>query len=386
MFKRLRSAALAVALLFLPLNAALAQNGGGVSPLTPLNPQAVQNFLPAFSGDCTSAYGAPVLNCTKAPVLLSGNATLLASQTNEVVELTGSTSFTLTLPNPVGNAGINYRVYNNSTQPWSIATPGGFFQPEGAGTTNLSIAAESTDVIFSDGTNWITENPDSQLGGKLLNVQTFTTNGTYTPTPGTRSIIVEAVGGGGGGAGCPSQTAAQNVFCFSSGGTGGNYIRARFTSGFYGGPAVTVGTAGTAGANTAGGNGGNTSFGSLITVGGGVGSVIGTQVGAASLPYFNTNNSVGGTSTTLSGGTLIFKSAGGIAGTVVYGSGGAVGSAGGASYFGPGAAFPSYSVNGIPGVSPGSGGSGCELAYAGTSAACSGGAGGTGIVIVYEFG
>ncbi|EPK0247844.1 phage tail protein, partial [Serratia marcescens] len=39
--------------------------------------------------------------------------------------------------------------------------------------------------------------------GRLLNVKTFTTSGTYTPTPGTKSIIVEGVGGGGGAGGAP---------------------------------------------------------------------------------------------------------------------------------------------------------------------------------------
>ena len=50
----------------------------------------------------------------------------------------------------------------------------------------------STGIAFPDGTS---------DAGRLLSVRTFTianTGQTYTPTPGTKSIIVEAVGGGGG--------------------------------------------------------------------------------------------------------------------------------------------------------------------------------------------
>ncbi|WP_050944324.1 tail fiber protein, partial [Yersinia enterocolitica] len=37
----------------------------------------------------------------------------------------------------------------------------------------------------------------SKFSGRLLNTQTFTSTGTYTPTTGTAYIEVEAVGGGG---------------------------------------------------------------------------------------------------------------------------------------------------------------------------------------------
>ncbi|MFZ5335779.1 hypothetical protein ACOY9O_02540, partial [Enterobacter asburiae] len=35
--------------------------------------------------------------------------------------------------------------------------------------------------------------------GRLINVQTFTASGTYTPTTGTKFVIAEVLGGGGGG-------------------------------------------------------------------------------------------------------------------------------------------------------------------------------------------
>src|ERR1700757_410300 len=55
--------------------------------------------------------------------------------------------------------------------------------------------------------------------GRLLNIQSFLTAGTftYTPTSGTNSIIVEVIAAGGGSAGCPATTSGQ----FSAGGPGG---------------------------------------------------------------------------------------------------------------------------------------------------------------------
>lgn len=119
---------------------------------------------------------------------------------------------------------------------------------------------------------------NSSVTGLLLNVQTFIANGTYTPTPGTTFIVVEAVGGGGGGGG----TAATGAGEIATGGGGGGaaYGRGRYTSAFAG-LAVTVGAAGTAGSVAgAGGNGGSTSLGALLVCPGGTGG----QAGAAVTP------------------------------------------------------------------------------------------------------
>lgn len=119
---------------------------------------------------------------------------------------------------------------------------------------------------------------NSSVSGLLLNVQTFTANGTYTPTPGTTFIEVEAVGGGGGGGGTAATGAGQ--IATGGGGGGAAYGRGRYTTAFAG-LAVTVGAAGTAGAVAgAGGNGGSTSLGTLLVCPGGTGG----QTGAAFAP------------------------------------------------------------------------------------------------------
>lgn len=120
-----------------------------------------------------------------------------------------------------------------------------------------------------------------QLGqavGRLLNIQVFTTSGTYTPTPGTTSIEVEMVGGGGGSGGCAATSSTQASG--SAGGSSGSYGRGRFTAGFGGGLAVTIGAGGgggAAGANN-GGSGGTTSLGSLMSCPGGSFTVGGAAV------------------------------------------------------------------------------------------------------------
>lgn len=100
--------------------------------------------------------------------------------------------------------------------------------------------------------------------GQLINIQTFTTSGTYTPTAGTKKIIVEVVGGGGGGG-------AGNIDnSFGGGGAGGGYARKMINVSALTVPeTVTIGAGGGAGAEGGGSSGGATSFGSHVSANGG---------------------------------------------------------------------------------------------------------------------
>lgn len=132
--------------------------------------------------------------------------------------------------------------------------------------------------IFSSRTNNNTGNtpassPLSWLSagsGRLIGVQTFTSSGVYTPSPGTKSVIVEMVGGGGAGGGSASTT-GTTVGC-ASGGWSGAYAKGRFTSAFSG-VTISVGVGGTAAVagNNQGGTGGTSSFGALMSAPGGLG-------------------------------------------------------------------------------------------------------------------
>jgi hypothetical protein len=221
--------------------------------------------------------------------------------------------------------------------------------------------------------------------GRLIGVQVFTANGTYTPTAGTTSIIVEAVGGGAGGGGCPATGSGQASAATS--GTSGQYAKARFTAGFSG-VTVTIGAAGAAGpaasgASGGGGGGGNTSFGSLLTVLGGIAGSGGIASTYAA-PQFGPP-AVVSTPATITGGMLLnqtFRKSG--SGIIVLGSATqqVAGGSGGDSPFGQGGPGGSGAA-GVAATGYGAGGGGCSQ-YAG-QAGSTGGAGSPGIMIIYEY-
>jgi hypothetical protein len=111
-------------------------------------------------------------------------------------------------------------------------------------------------------------------GGSLLGTQVITASGTYTPTPGTKGIIIEMVGGGGAGAGghnieqgIGGNTASRPIN--GNGGSSGSWLKAYVAN-----PVATPVTIGLGGAAaiptylTNGADGGDTIFGSFIAKGG----------------------------------------------------------------------------------------------------------------------
>ncbi|HBM8993521.1 TPA: hypothetical protein L0122_001057 [Citrobacter freundii] len=122
----------------------------------------------------------------------------------------------------------------------------------------------------------------ADIPGRLLNVKVISASGTYTPTAGTKSIIVESIGGGGASGNLTATGATENAI--SAAGSNGAYAKARYTSGFSS-VAVTIGAGGTilGGGGGNGGDGGTTSFGSLLVCPGGKGS----RAGTAKVPPFN---------------------------------------------------------------------------------------------------
>lgn len=223
------------------------------------------------------------------------------------------------------------------------------------------------------GANW-----QDFSGGRLIGVQIITVTGTYTPSAGTKSVIVEGAGGGAGGGGSAATGAAQ--YSMAAGGSSGAYGRGRFTSGFSG-VTVTIGAAGAAGAiGGNGGNGGTTSFGALLSFPGGVGGTAGV---AASSTTTTISLGVGGVSAP--SGANLGGSAGARGGDGVISSiGQALSGAGGNSPYGSsGARQGSSGAAGGAATGYGSGGAG-----GGSGASQSGfvgGAGSAGIVIVWEY-
>lgn len=221
--------------------------------------------------------------------------------------------------------------------------------------------------------------------GRLLNVKTFTTSGTYTPSPGTKSIIVECQGGGGGG-GAAVVSGATAALSAGSGGAAGSYARGRFTNLGSSYP-VIVGAGGAGSTNTGslGRAGGTSSLGGLISASGGY--------GATSIGEGNTAFIANGSGQSLPGGTFvtggnIFASPGqNLSGeafrlSATIGSGGY----GQASIFGGGGnAAKSSNQAGLNGVGYGSGGGGARVAGTVTPVSYAGGDGGAGVVIIWEY-
>lgn len=98
------------------------------------------------------------------------------------------------------------------------------------------------------------------LLGRLLNIREFISgSGTYTPTPGTRMILIYMVGGGGG---TPQRAsvAVGSANAAGSGGSGG-FVRALVDVRGYSTGSYSVGAGGTAGTlGSSANSGGNTTF------------------------------------------------------------------------------------------------------------------------------
>lgn len=234
----------------------------------------------------------------------------------------------------------------------------------------------SSPVLPGNAANALEAVPKQQLDaspGRLLAIRVFTvanTGQTYTPTAGTASVIVEAVGGGGGG-GASFNTGVSQASA-GGGGGGGAYGVGRYVSGFSG-ALLTIGGGGigsSANASSAG-SGATTSFGGLLSVGGGQG---GSSMGASSPTVFAASgvpgsatsganikiaafpqcgsgwvaangwlSGPGGASPLGAGGTSVGNTSPGVSATVGYGGGGSGGASGASSSGQPGG-------NGAPGV------------------------------------
>ena len=208
-------------------------------------------------------------------------------------------------------------------------------------------------------------------------VQTFTSNGTYTPTSGMSYCIIECWGGGGAGGGLGAGTSG---YCNgAAGGGAGGYSRKTASAATIGASqTVTIGTAGSPGAagNNAGGNGGDTSVGSICIAKGGTGGAGGVSSGV-------TSGGAGGVAGT---GDLTAVGENGGSNIQIRVTTGAISGKGGSTLLGSGgmSVLNNNYQNGNAGTGYGTGGSGSGNAN-GNATSTSGGAGQKGYVIITEF-
>lgn len=297
---------------------------------------------------------------------LAGGANLLPYYT--AADVFAQTAFTAVGRSLVGQstvaAALAYLTGAPLASPTFTGTPAAPTATAGTNTTQLATTAFVAAAITA-------------ATGRLAAIQTFTSSGTYTPTPGVTKIIVEMVGGGGGGGGAPAGSSTSNSV--GGGGGSGAYVRAMITS-----PAasyaITVGSGGSGGTTGQGGTGGATTFGSLISCGGGSGGYTGISSNAPN----GAGGGFGGSATVTSPAVAIFSSNGGFgnAGYMTTGQGGNAGN-GATVQLGNGG-FGSANGGGSVGGGYGSGGGGA-LTTTTTTSQQNGGAGAGGVVIVYEY-
>jgi len=127
---------------------------GGGTTLTIQNGQTV-----AFYCDGTNVAALPWGTPGVMPALaVSGISTLTTSETGAYVEITLGSNYTITLPTPVNNAGVNYFLnFLSGVNTVTLSTPAGLIKGGyGSGASTSAYVAGPVFVIVSDGTNWIT--------------------------------------------------------------------------------------------------------------------------------------------------------------------------------------------------------------------------------------
>lgn len=252
--------------------------------------------------------------------------------------------------------------YPNNARVLSTTTTGRVWQ---------STIDNNTSNPDAGGFGWVSAN-----SGRLINIKTWMTAGTYTyaPSAGTASIVVTVLGGGGAGGGTDMTNANYSI---GSGGAAGSAGKSLLRTGFSG-ITLVVGAGGPPVVGGWGGSGGTSSFGTLLSApGGGGGQSTATTAGSG--------NSGQGASGAIAVGGTIFNVTGqpGACGIVVQT--GAVSGQGGASILG-GGGINTNNGSGNNAQSAGAGGGGAgATGLLGATGSQAGGAGAAGAIIIEEY-
>lgn len=350
---------------------------------------------------CDTGIAVPVANNIN--LLGSGSTTTVGSGANATVQLQGLTNHnvlvgagttTITKVAPSATAGVPLVSSGAAADPafGTAVVPGG-----GTGNTSMtayavvcggttstanlqSVASVGTSgqILTSNGAGAL---PTFQAPATFssINVQVFTSSGTYTPTSGMKYCVIECLGGGGGGGG--AAITAANEFATGGGGGGGGYARVAASAATIGASkTVTIGSGGAGGTGAAqGSTGGTTSLGTLCVATGGTGGSFVSPINSALSTCIGGNGGIGTTGSVMAAGGC---GAAGFGSSVTQGT---IGGAGGSSvYGGGGQATGSANTPGIIGQNYGGGGSGAS-AVNNNGSNRTGGAGTSGLVIVTEY-
>jgi hypothetical protein len=307
----------------------------------------------------------------------TSDVTLTASQVGGAVQAYGASNFTITLPlsntTEAGDTFTFYAALASGTEVTIGVVEPDFINMSGSGSvSSITLKDGDSATLVSRGSNeWDVSGGSISTHGRLLNIATFTSSGTYTPTPGMRSVVVEVQGAGGGSGGIAATSSTE--WAMSGGGESGAYAKSYFTAATIGSSQVVTIASGGAGGSS--GNNGTTAgystFGSLMAAGGGDGSGV---AGPASYEvYFQIGGGATGSVATAGGGNILNVSGSPGQPSMATTTGSSirvVGGSGGGSIM----------AGGSPG--PGSGGGGAAQT---NGAGTSGNPGQNGQVIIYEY-
>jgi len=326
--------------------------------------------------------------------------TITLSQAGSVIQsYAGGLTFTMPLANTIPE-GAEFDFVNNSGGTLTVTvnniSTDAFIVGVSSATSitlqigdSLSIVGTGNSYMFVTGGSAILQyssthynNPTfsgtiSGMPGRLLAIRTLS-NGTYTPTTGTNTVLVKMQAPGGAGGGTAATSSGQ--YAAGSSGGAGAYVEALFAVGTLSGSTVSLGTAGAGSAGATGGAGSSATFGSAISCPGGSGGFAGSAVTGPSA----TLGPAATGSPTVTGGTtlLAVPGIGGAAG-VIFTAGSLQGIfAGGSTPIGQGSQ-PKWGFGANVGQGYGWGGGGYN-AGASTSAQA-GASGGPGYCEVWEF-
>lgn len=269
---------------------------------------------------------------------------------------------------------------------WAAMTNGQLIIGNTGGTPTAATLTAGSNITITNAGGSITI-ASSGGSGRLLNIQTFTASGTYTPTAGLVNALIVCIGGGGAGGGTPIGSSAP-IGAGGGGGSGG-FSQSLVSSGTIGASqTVTIGAGGAGSSGAVGGNGGDTSVGTIVIGKGGTGGALSST--AVSTAIGATLGGAGGTAGT--GDIALTGTTGlpGFWGANLSTASAIISGAGGNSVYGNGATPVVWGGSGSMAgnsatANTGAGGSGAFLLNSSGASARAGGNGGTGLVIIYEY-
>lgn len=314
-------------------------------------------------------------------------------QLTEIVHVTARSGDTLTVLR--AQEGTTARAWSANDIAANMMTSGTlsfFAQNESPTFTGSPLAPTPTtgDSSTKLATTAFVANSIAANTGRLINIQVFTSSGTYTPTPGTKKIRAKVQGAGGGGGGAAAST-SSGTLAAGHGGSAGTYgetgiIDATSISTVN----VTVGIGGTSSPGANGIAGGQSAFGGYIVAPGGAAGISGAS-GTSTfslVPDYSSTSDCSGTNVLINipgeGGLGQTSFATGTAGGTSA-TGTSKGGHGGSSFMGKGGGAVINNTIPVAGSGYGAGGAGGNTAFPNGTTAVAGSSGSNGIVIVEEY-